>query len=230
MKIFAYCNFVNPLQIPPSQEVRLMNLWRESWSNLGFEPIVLNEYYARQHSYYPEYDRLVSAFPSVNPAKYDRACFIRWLAAANAPVKTGELFLISDYDVMGYEAEPFLRYGSRVTRARPPMTKLVFYEKYCPSLVLGHRATFAAQAQRFALYKLEADDLHDTTPHISDQNILAKMQTRQPTHYEVLHLVRSYGETGWDAAPAVHFCNSAMGPPKAQFQPRHQFIRQLRSF
>lgn len=237
MKIFTYCQFVNPTQIPCSGEIRLMNLWRDSWSKIGFEPVVLNEYYARGHAFFADYDKVISALPSVNPPGYDRACFLRWLAMANAPlVDTRELFLMSDYDVMGYHPEPFLFYGTRIAKAKPPATKLVFFEKYCPSLVLGHRATFAAQAQRFYDFGKSFDPnslreaVVDGRPHVSDQNILESMQSRMPEHYEVLHLVRSYGETAWDSAPAVHYCNSAMGPPKANFQPRWQHIQQLRSW
>jgi hypothetical protein len=187
--------------------------------------MVLNEWYARQHPQYDELAKAYAALPSVNPKPYDYLCFVRWLTMAMAPVAKGELFIMSDSDVMCYDAKPFLHYG---TKAKKDFTRLVSFQGYVPACVLGTRQLFEEQAVRFAAYMLEPDDLHETTPHTSDQNILCKQCGREPESFVRLDIVKSYTEPGWESAPAVHFPNAAMGPNKKT--PRSQHIPLLRSW
>lgn len=223
MKTFAFFGHVPELDLV--EQKRLEILWADSWSKAGFEPMVLSEWHAQQH---PQYNDLATAFlalPSVNPKPYDYLCFIRYVAMAMAPVPKGELFLMVDSDVMCFDPKPFLHYGNK---AKKDFTRLVSYQGYVPACVLGTRQLFEEQALRFAAYKLEPDDLHDTTPHISDQNILCKQCGRDPESFVRLDVVKSYTEPGWEQAPAVHYANSACGPNKKT--PRSTHIPLLRPF
>src|SRR5687767_13866136 len=105
--IFSY--FVSLPDLDLVNERLLVSLWIDRWRAAGLTPIVLNEYHARKHPIFPEFDAAVSKLPSVNPKGYDRACFLRWLAvqvaAQTYPSDNGRIALC-DYDVFIYDDWP----------------------------------------------------------------------------------------------------------------------------
>lgn len=223
MHVFTFFGEVPKLDL--LEEQRLKILWAERWQAMGFTPVVLNEWQAKQH---PRYDELAHAYrtlPSINPVPYEFLCTIRWVAMAMAPVPKGELFVMSDADTIPYDVTPLHHYGSKSSKSRP-FERLVSYQKHVPACVLGHRALFEQQAVRFAEYKPEPDDMHDTTPHCSDMTILQKQAARQPETLTMLDIVKTYGEPGWETAPIVHYANAGMGPAKKL--PRSTHIPLLR--
>lgn len=221
MKVFCY--YTATPKLPVFEEVGLQHCWADAWSAIGFEPIVLTEFHAQRH---PKFGHLLPSLeklPSVNPDFYDRACFLRWIAMAYAPVAKSELFLMTDYDLLGYESAPFLHYGSK---AKPDFKRLVSFQGHVPCCVLGTRELFLQQAERFARYQVRPEDVHDGTPHVSDMTILAHQSGAEPESYVRLDLVKGYSEAGWETAPAVHFSNSVM----TKLLPRSKNVRKLRPF
>lgn len=208
LKIYCYHSHVPQLSI--EDETRLIMLWRDRWAAAGFEPVVLNEFIARQN---PLFEHLQGRFdrgelPSINPAYYDNACYLRYLAMAE--VGGG---IMSDYDVMPYGWQ--FR-GEKFTKT------LTTYQGGCPCLVSGTKGAYLLAVKAFLEYQLTANDHHEGKPHISDMHIL---QSGAIPH-EAKHEVKDFGKEGWETAKAVHFCTSKMTP---KYLPRWKHIPTLRT-
>lgn len=209
----VYCYYTPSQHLEMVSEWRLIQLWIKQWSKF-YEPVVLNEWHASKHPYYPAYLAAVDALPSVNPGGYDRSCYLRWLAMAQVlgPKTVG---LMSDYDVMAY--------GAWTERKLDP-ERLNFYGNTVPCLVQGTGKTFLDQCIRFADYQLQPGDDCDGRQHISDMMITTR---QDELTLRRLKTVKEFGEKGWERAGAVHYANARMTP--AGLNPRCQFIPSLRS-
>lgn len=208
MKIYTYHSVVRQLSI--EDETRLIMLWKAAWERRGYEPVVLNEFIARQNKLFNVLDdKIIHKLPSINPISYDRACYLRWLAMVE--VNGG---LMADYDVMPY--------ADWTPKNKTDPTPLVGYQKHVPSLVHGSRKAYLNIVNAFLNYQLQPDDLEQGKPHISDMLILHKshMPMRQ------LHHVKNYGEDGWDDSPLVHWSTSSMSP---KLLPRWKHIPTVRN-
>lgn len=186
-----------------------------NWAKHGFEPVVLNAWWALDHPFGRRYLELVSALPSVNPAGYEVACYLRWLAVANA-MKEGETAIMLDYDV-------FITGKGGIPKDLDLTTLCVLDESGVPGAVVGASIDFALQADRFAAYKPHADDLHGTTPHVSDMLILMRQLKEEPGLVQNYNVLRAYTDPGWEKAALVHFSNDKMNGKT----PRWQHIPQL---
>lgn len=220
MKIFTYYDPVG--QIGMYDERMLIAVWYDKWKEAGFDPFVLNEWWAQQHQYYKDYCHAVESFPSINPPGYDRACFLRWLAVAQAIEdmdKTVGGGIMVDYDTMpyckAYDIQQFI-----------DTSNLTLFQKHVPSVVAGSTDQLVLQCMRFADYKVEPDDIHDGVGHVSDMTILGKQSQREPTSFTALDVCKLYSDKGWETAPVVHFANQVMIP--AGHAPRWKHIERLR--
>lgn len=86
----------------PAQE-NLLDIWKDNWKSMGFEPVVLGKEDAMNHGLY---DYFTERLQEINSKIYERpnlnvygmSCWYRWLAYATiTPVD--ESFYVSDYDV-----------------------------------------------------------------------------------------------------------------------------------
>lgn len=219
MHVFTY--FTPLADVPLVDESKLILLWRQRWKAANFVPMVLNEWWARRHPLFAEYDKAVSALPSINPGQYDRACFLRWMAVC---VALSDLNLtgavMSDYDVMPYTTAYNINKFIETDR-------LTILQQHVPSLVAGTSEHFEDQCLRFASYTLEPEDTDAKgQTHMSDMIILAKQKSRDPKAAAMLDVVKSYGEKDWEVAPFVHYANAAMLP--VGHSPRWKYIEVLR--
>lgn len=101
VKVFTYYD-------KPGKSVeldRIVALWARSWSEQGWKPVVLDEETAKLHAGYLPLLRRIPSLPTVNSADYETACYVRWLALAQAGGG-----LMTDFDVLnkGFPPEHFL--------------------------------------------------------------------------------------------------------------------------
>lgn len=205
MNIYTYHDYVPEL---PHADL-LLDLWKDSWSKLGWDPIVINHSHAKEHPMYNDWIKKFKSLPTVNPKGYELACYLRWLAMA--VVGGGWM---SDSDVMTYNFKPYT----------PPTEKLTIWSHgghICPCLVSGSSEQYTHAAGVFASWEGPTNE-EDGRPHASDQNILGKVNY----FYDNIPLCSQYGSTAWDAFPIVHYPNGSMEGK----QPRHKFIPSLRKF
>jgi hypothetical protein len=94
MKPTVYTYFESGIDMPENQE-NLLRLWRQSWSNIGWNPVILGPKEAKMHLSYPAVMKHIGKLKPANHPDYERACWIRWLAL---DVAGGGL--MTDYDVI----------------------------------------------------------------------------------------------------------------------------------
>lgn len=207
MKVHTFWQAVPGLNL--EDEYKLLLLWRNRWARAGFEPIVLNEYIARKHPLWAEFEQRINLLPSINPPPYERGCYVRWLAVAQA----GGGIMV-DFDCM-----PYGKYDWPTTMP----TNLVSLQGYTPSVVYGNASAFEKVCRAFMGYEVGVQDMeHTMRPHVSDMLILL----RGNVPYQQRHVVKMFGEDGWEEAPFVHYSSSSMSTAKKL--PRYKWIPELR--
>lgn len=202
MKIYSYYSTVPSHDV--EGELRLVNLWCDHWTALGFEPQVLNEWTARKHPYFHEFNNAVMQLPTVNSKEYEVACYHRWLAMAQ--IGGG---IMSDYDVLARKPKELT--DMIINRCTKPLNILQAHN-CCPSMVVGTADGFLEQCHRFAEYQLRPADKQGDRIHVSDMYILERRAIEEPDSLNVIDAVRCYGDKGFEDVPAVHFSNSSMQP------------------
>ncbi len=203
MKVFTFYDAVDGKREP--DELALIDLWKRSWSAMGWEPTLLS---GGSLSATPESRRLrdrLNKLPSVNKRNLDLWCYLRWLAVA----ERGGGFM-ADYDVINYAFVP-----------RPP-GRLTTHERFVPCVVSGTAAEFRRAVEWFAEQKVSWIERNFRFAHTSDMLV---MKARQSEFDQTTECVE-YGEAGWESAPLVHYCNRAMKP--GNLMPRHRHIEKLR--
>lgn len=189
--VYTYYDPV-PTHYGPTEHVTIL-LWRKSWQQSEFLPIILTHQHAEAHPRYEEFSRLIANFPSTNSMGYDRACWLRWLALAQ--VGGG---LMTDYDTIARAFSPeFLALPDDVT---------VIDRGGVPCCV---HAT-AEGANKIVNDILTHQHQHDGV-HYSDMLFFQAMD-----YPKALNIVEAYGRDGWDTTPAVHFSHAAC----AQLHPK----------
>lgn len=194
--VFTFYNHVP--QLKPADE--LLDLWRESWSSNGWNPVVLGLNDAQKHPLYNEFVEGIKAkTKSINPGDYDLMCWIRWLALE---VMGGGV--MTDYDVInrslgicdikeddvcvyadgGNKPEAFNRV--RVYEISKVPCCVSVTKNGAESLVRGIHAMPKNNGEHYSdMYWFMEQDI------------------------EVKPIVVEFLSEGWEAAKAVHFCNGS---------------------
>ena len=103
MKIYTFYDRVKKF---PCQ-LDLIDMWKKSWSDNGFEPIVLTTADVQHHEYYDTYVASMNELHYEITGKYLQtyglSCYLRWLAYS---MVSDEYILTSDYDIINYTLKP----------------------------------------------------------------------------------------------------------------------------
>jgi len=163
MKIYTYYQDVGFSQ---ESELNLIKIWKQSWSNQGYEPVVLTQSNVENHHFYNEFcykiNNIHEQIMSKSIGKYGLACFVRWLAYAN--LKEQERFYVSDYDVIN-KNYPVIH----------PVNQLHFMDGHCPCIASGNSKLFMKLCKMFI--KVSQSNIsfirsHIKEPHYHDQEFL----------------------------------------------------------
>lgn len=204
-------------------ELRLLILWRNHWTALGWEAVVLNEYHARAHPYFEEFNAAVQALPTVNSKEYEVACYHRWLAMAQV-----DGIAMSDYDVFARNQEAASAVYQIIMGPGKDKLRVLQTNNCVPSFVVGTGVQYLDQCRRFAAYQLRPEEQQSGRPHVSDMYILEHRAVEEPESLTLVDAVRCWNDRrlpGYDEVPLLHFSNSVMRP--AEMTPRWKCIPQL---
>lgn len=145
-------------QVSHTQQ-QLIDVCRQSWERNGFQLRVMNMDWIERGRMRSLFQRITLGFPTVNPSRYERACFMRWLAMA---MNGGGLMI--DYDVVNVNCREIEVADSGLS----------LLQGGCPSVVYGTAADYWSAIERF----MEATRsgcgrtvVHDRE-HVSDQTIV----------------------------------------------------------
>jgi hypothetical protein len=154
MKIYTYYQNINH-----SSQNELIDLWKISWSNHGYEPIVLNLEDAKKHSYFEtlntEMRKIFKEITNKEIGDYGMSCWFRWMAYAT---QADEKFYVSDYDAINVNFP--------ITE---PKNKLHLMDNDCPFLASGTpiqfenlcKAFVEVSNERIDILKQQANHYHD---------------------------------------------------------------------
>ena len=154
MKIYTYYQNINH-----SSQNELIDLWKISWSNHGYEPIVLNLQDAKRHPYFDtlntEMRKISKEITNKEISDYGMSCWFRWLAYAT---QADEKFYVSDYDAININFP--------ITE---PTNKLHLMDFACPFLASGTpkqfenlcKAFVEVSNERIEILKQQANHYHD---------------------------------------------------------------------
>lgn len=109
MNVISYFNLIPDFKFS-SDSQQLIDVWKKSWQEHGWNTILLDESYARNN---PLFDKSDLNNPDANFYKtipssrwqYHRSCYCRLLAYCQYVRENGDT-LYSDYDVINYGFEP----------------------------------------------------------------------------------------------------------------------------
>lgn len=240
MKIFCYYNKIAGFDV--SNEEALIKLWETSWSQHGYNPIVLSLEDAKKHPQFEEFNQKMEKLPTVNGYAYEGACYHRWLAVQHYLNEHNEAGMMSDYDVMAYSkieilkseltifslvGQPYNDYeGEERLTQTPNSPKDAIFAWVVPCLVFGSSDGFQKVIDRFMEHQTSPFDwIWAKKLHTSDQFILT--QLRYSGLFETSHQCSEAFRDDWFTA-AVHYPNGVMTP--RELRPRHSNIIPLRKF
>lgn len=167
MNIYTYYDEVLDNQI------EIIEVWKKSWENNGWNPIVLDRKFIKCTNLEIEY---LENLPSVNPKKYEMACFLRWNAMSN--IGGGWM---CDYDVIniGFSPEDSKKYES-----------MSILQGHVPCLVYG---TSEDYKHIFNIFTTESSNFItkiDEKSHTSDMIIISNIKNRD--FIKCLNIVDDY--------------------------------------
>ncbi len=217
-KIYSY--YANCPGLDMEDELRLSMLWRSRWQAIGFEPIILNEWIAVRHPYFAEFDAAISKLPTINPAAYERSCFLRHLGLAQ--VGGGWMADLDLYPNPRYLGglEPI----ENVLKSFESQEKIqILQTPCCPCLTYASQAGAMAICQAIVESGLRLGNRPQSgKDHVSDMYILEGLLDAKTGWLQARDIVRQYGDPTWKEAPFVHCSNGSMTPRK--LTPRWQHI------
>ena len=183
MKVYCYYDFPEYSDYP----MLVMDRWSASWRANGFFPQILSELTAWQHPDFGMTCKIVEALPTVNQRRFERACFLRWLAYdLVAPA------LFTDFDVINFNLKPNKVPPSRwLSLESPPSPGLIHATKEGTSAFL---ADFGNAMDHVIDWKGQ--------PTVSDLYIFDGTYRGRKYDYSVL-----YGDDRMLTSHCVHFAN-----------------------
>lgn len=159
MKIYTYYE-----DISHSNQETMLQLWQISWSNAGFNPIILTKKDAENHSFYESFiQKLEYLYYEIMTERIDPyclSCYTRWLAYSTQPK---EKFYVSDYDCI-----------NNGLKVKEPSDQLHLMNGACPCFVSGSPSQFEKLCHNFIEISLdrieEIKKLRNHTHIYHDQN------------------------------------------------------------
>jgi hypothetical protein len=150
MNIYTFYEEIE--DINKEEQKEMIDIWKESWSKFGWNPIVLSN---SDTSLSDEQYKLISNLPTVNNPIYEITCYLRWNAMSN--IGGGWM---SDYDVIncGFTPEDSLKYES-----------ISILQGHVPCLVFG---TSEDYSKIFEIFYKEGQN---KTTKIGDKNHTSDM-------------------------------------------------------
>lgn len=199
MKIYTYYEGLGNNEDP--LELKLIDLWKTSWRNYGYDPVVLTILDSKSNPFFEKFNNEIKhlhveimGFPITH---YGMACWNRWLAYS---MQSDKKFYVSDYDVI-----------NNGFHTLEPNDNLNFYDGDCPCFASGTPKQFQSLCEYFiSITQNNFDTIKNVAiqkPWYHDQNFFIcnkdylpdyiqlqnnrdsffSPHTEQSSHYKVIH-------------------------------------------
>lgn len=207
MKACCYYHNVSDQSYPG----KLIECWAASWRANGFDPVILQESDARRNGKFLNFNRLVESLPTVNDKRYERHCWVRWMAFEDAAPA-----MFTDYDVFNFGFSPNdvvnISEGL-IVGFQDAVTPMFYADKFAVRLFISMSSWASASLVQI--------DGHD---HISDMHFV-KSKCME-THVKLCCVGTEVGRPDEMKAPLVHFANSHL-PEELRFGSRWRAAEDL---
>jgi hypothetical protein len=173
----------------------LIDIWKKSWEDSGFEAIILNAREAEKSPILAEFvfklQMLHKAITQKHITRYGLACYLRWLAYSTQ--KDDEPFFVSDYDVISKGFTP--------KNINLDKDKLSFLDRFCPCFAYGSKNNFLNLCQDICSIslnytdKIKEDFQKNKLSCYHDQEFLLLNHQRLDDKYEIYparELIKAY--------------------------------------
>lgn len=162
MKIYTYYE-----DFGFNNQLELIELWKQSWSKNGYDPVVLGEKDVETHGLYNNFCTVIKnihkSIIGEEISAYGLSCFVRWLAYSN--LNLHDRFYVSDYDIIN-KNYPVIY----------PIDRLHLMDGHCPCIASGNSNDFQKLCHMFinvTLSNLEEIKIRNTSPHYHDQEFFS---------------------------------------------------------
>lgn len=186
--------------------LRTLELHAETFADHGWTVVRVGMEEARSHPLYRWFDGLDSFYAlSVNPPRYTRICYMRWLAYAAVGLP------FADLDVINFGFTP--------DDARP------FLESPTPALISGANAMGllgpAQYSQILDSYRDIVENIERYRGAVDDVNDMTLLRHVRPEYnsaipYDDDRFVKDYSLRGWETAKLVHFAHGLTPLPRSR--------------
>lgn len=186
--------------------LRTLDLHAESFADHGWRVVRVGMEEARSHPLFPWFDDLDWFYAlSINPPRYTRICYMRWLAYAASGLPFADLDVVN-FGFTPADAAPFLA---------SPTPALISVANAMGLVTAGH------YAQILDSFRHIVEHLDDYRPHVDDVNDMTLLRHVRPEYNSVLpyaddRFVKDYSNPGWETARLVHFAHGLTPPPRSR--------------
>lgn len=125
------------------EQDQLIDLWRSSWEQTGFNPVVLDLHHVKKNPYYSEFKHKLNeihlAITGKDMNDYCLSCFLRWMAYSTIDEDS---MIVCDYDVIncGVSTHEFKKFNNE---------RINLINGVCPALGIGTPQQFSELCHTF---------------------------------------------------------------------------------
>lgn len=186
--------------------LRTMHLHDASFAAHGWSVVRVGMAEAMRHPLFPWFDSLDWFYGlSVNPARYSRICYMRWLAYAESGLPFADLDVIN-FGFTPEAARPFIEGERPALNSAANAMGLLSPRHY--EEILG---AFQRIVERIDEYRGKVDDVNDMTLLRA-----ARPDFNTPFPYPDARFVKDYTNPGWETSLLVHFAHGLTPQPRSR--------------
>ena len=202
--MLVHTHFEITQHIPSQDMIKLVNLWKKSWENNGWTTVVTGHNFikSRLNERASCFYKKVESFPSINSPGFDRASFMRWLAAWLVSQDVGQI-CSAEPDLINYS---FTEDNFKELKLDPSNLNVADID-VCPVLFFADSDRLGKFIDMVANHELKKEDAYQGTPHISDQNFVFYYCSKEKWYHSFAEVAVSMMKTGWKEKPLVHYGN-----------------------
>jgi len=183
--------------------IRLLDLWKKSWENMGFTVVITDKKYILDRMSSDIVNRFcknVESFPSVNFKGFDRASFMRWVAAYLVASEFNQSICTAEPDVINYtlSIDDVLKYT--------PNKFNIADRDGCPTFTYTSKEMLEIVITMISNHKFTDNDHFMGRPHLSDQDFISRYCSTLDWYNSIPELIGSVFKTaGWETMKMVHY-------------------------
>lgn len=183
--------------------MKLLDVWKRSWEMRGFTCIITGKDFISSrmnNEIVKKFCDKVESFPSVNFKGFDRACFMRWIAAYIISSEFNQPICTAEPDVINYS----LSVADVMTLS--PNKFNIADRDGCPTFTYTSTLLLETFITMITNHTITVKDRFDNKPHLSDQDFIDRYCISLEWYNSTSYLIGSVFRTpNWKNMKMVHY-------------------------